>query len=209
LLALPRRRFDETALGLGRGLELNTLNKRRSFERVGSHLRPDVLSNRIIERRQMLAERMTRVERTVERLLDRSKSRVSRADAVFSSLPARLKTQIGRARDHLANLSRHTDTAIRHQLTRARGELVAQDRVLQSLSYKNVLKRGYAVIRDDENRPVSQAAALSAGMGISIEFADGRAGAITTEGGTPSAGVKKRPAKVSEPAAPPKQGSLF
>jgi exodeoxyribonuclease VII large subunit len=209
LLALPRRRFDETALGLGRGLELNTLNKRRSFERVGSHLRPDVLSNRIIERRQMLAERMTRVERTVERLLDRSKSRVSRADAVFSSLPARLKTQIGRARDHLANLSRHTDTAIRHQLTRARGELVAQDRVLQSLSYKNVLKRGYAVIRDDENRPVSQAAALSAGMGISIEFADGRAGAITTEGGTPSAGVKKRPAKVSEAAAPPKQGSLF
>ena len=209
LLALPRRRFDEAAAGLGRGLELNTLNKRRSFEKTAAHLRPDVLSNRFAERRQMLIERMTRVERTVERLVDRSRSRVGRADAVFSSLPARLMTQTARMRDHLANLSRHTDTAIRHQVTRARGELVAQDRVLQSLSYKNVLKRGYAVIRDDENRPISQAAMLSSGAGISIEFADGRVGAITTEGGEAPAGARKRSAKPSEPGTPPKQGSLF
>ncbi|MBW8791418.1 MAG: exodeoxyribonuclease VII large subunit, partial [Rhizobium leguminosarum] len=73
-------------------------------------------------------------------------------------------------------------------------------------SYKNVLKRGYAVIRDEDNRPVSQAAHLSAGMGIAIEFADGRVGAMTTEGGTPPAGARKRSVR---PADPPKQGSLF
>ncbi|WP_454853436.1 exodeoxyribonuclease VII large subunit [Rhizobium binxianense] len=206
LLALPRRRFDEAAAGLGRGLELNTINKRRGFERVASHLRPDVLANRIAERRQMLSERMARAERTVERLLDRSKSRIDRAGAILASQPARLKAQTDRARERLGNLSRHADTAIRHQLTRARAELAAQDRVLQSLSYKNVLKRGYAVIRDEENKPVSQAAALSSGMGISIEFADGRVGAITTEGGAAPAGGRKRPVK---PAEPPKQGSLF
>jgi exodeoxyribonuclease VII large subunit len=152
---------------------------------------------------------MTRAERTVERLLDRSKSRVGRADAVFASLPARLRTQTSRMRDRLANLSRNADTAVRHQLARARGDLQAQERILQSLSYKNVLKRGYAVIRDEDNRPVSQAAMLSAGSGISIEFSDGRIGAITTEGGEPPASARKRGAKSSEPAAPPKQGSLF
>ncbi|KQV84255.1 exodeoxyribonuclease VII large subunit [Rhizobium sp. Root1220] len=208
LLALPRRRFDEAAAGLGRGLELNTINKRRSFERTAAHLRPDVLSNRIGERRQMLAERIGRAERTIERLIDRSKSRVGRADAVFGSLPARLKSQTARMRDHLGNLSRHADTAVRHKLARARGELVAQDRVLQSLSYMNVLKRGYAVIRDDEHRPVSQAAMLSSGMGISIQFADGEVGAVTTDGGGPPAG-RKRASKPSEPGSPPKQGSLF
>ncbi|PDT04005.1 exodeoxyribonuclease VII large subunit [Rhizobium chutanense] len=206
LLALPRRRFDEAAAGLGRGLELNTINKRRGFERVASHLRPDVLSNRIAERRQTLNERMVRAERMVERLINRSTSRVERAEAILASQPARLKTQTDRSRERLGNLSRHADTAIRHQLTRARAELSAQDRVLQSLSYKNVLKRGYAVIRDDDNRPVSQAASLSAGMGIAIEFADGRVGAMTTEGGVPPAGAKKRGAK---PADAPKQGSLF
>ncbi|EJC69001.1 exodeoxyribonuclease VII, large subunit [Rhizobium leguminosarum bv. viciae WSM1455] len=206
LLALPRRRFDEAATGLGRGLELNTINKRRGFERVAAHLRPDLLAGRITERRQTLNERMARAERMVERLIDRSKSRVDRAEAILASLPARLKTQTDRGRERLGNLSRHADTAVRHQLTRARSELSAQDRVLQSLSYKNVLKRGYAVIRDEDNRPVSQAAHLSAGMGIAIEFADGRVGAMTTEGGTPPAGAKKRSTR---PADPPKQGSLF
>ena len=33
LLALPRRRFDESAAGLGRALRLNTANKRQAFER--------------------------------------------------------------------------------------------------------------------------------------------------------------------------------
>ncbi|OWO97001.1 exodeoxyribonuclease VII large subunit [Rhizobium esperanzae] len=206
LLALPRRRFDEAAASLGRGLELNTINKHRGFERVVAHLRPDLLSGRIAERRQMLNERMVRAERMVERLIDRSASRVERAEAILASLPARLKAQTDRSRERLGNLSRHADTAIRHQLTRARAELSAQDRVLQSLSYKNVLKRGYAVIRDEDNRPVSQAAALPAGMGIAIEFADGRVGAMTTEGGTPPGGAKKRSTKSAEPT---KQGSLF
>ena len=208
LLALPRRRFDEAAAGLGRGLELNTINKRRGFERVASHLRPDLLSGRIAERRQMLNERMARAERMVERLIDRSKSRVGRAEAVFASLPARLQAQTGRARDHLANLAHRADTSTFHHLTRARAALAAQDRVLQSLSYKNVLKRGYAVIRDEEDRPVSQAAALSAGAAVSIEFADGRIGALTTEGGMPPSSAKKRSARPVT-GEPPKQGNLF
>lgn len=206
LLALPRRRFDEAAAGLGRGLELNTINKRRGFERVASHLRPDVLSNRITERRQLLNERMARAERVVERRIDNLKARVERFGVVLSSVPARLTTQTGRARDRLANFSRHADSAIGHQLARARAALAAQDRVLQSLSYKNVLNRGYAVIRDEENRPIAQASALSAGMGIAIEFADGRVGAMTTEGGAAPSGARKRTIKAGEP---PKQGSLF
>ena len=101
-------------------------------------------------------------------------------------------------------------------MARARSELVAQERILQSLSYKNVLKRGYAVVRDEDDRPVSLAAALITGAAISIEFADGRIGAVTGEGEaspTPPPGgaspTRKRSAKPAEPAAPPKQGSLF
>ncbi len=211
LLALPRRRFDEAAAGLGRGLELNTLNKRRAFERAASQLRPDMLSNRIAERRQLLNERMVRAERRVERLLSESRKRVSNAEASMRSVPARLATQAARARDHLANLSRNADTAIRHELVRARGNLTAQDRILQSLSYKNVLKRGYAVIRDEADRPVSTASALAAGTAIAIEFSDGRISAVTGEdvSGSPASAPKKRAPKAAEPSDPPKQGSLF
>jgi exodeoxyribonuclease VII large subunit len=212
LLALPRRRFDEVAAGLGRGLELNTLNKRRAFERAASHLRPQVLSNRIAEKRQMLNERIVRAERRVDRLLSDGRSRISNADVAMRGVPGRLLAHTSRSRDHLANLTRHSDTAIRHMLVRARGSIVAQDRVLQSLSYKNVLSRGYAVVRDNEDRPVSAASALAAGAAIWIEFADGRVDAVTGEAPPSSAGstvARKRAAKVGTSGDPSKQGSLF
>jgi exodeoxyribonuclease VII large subunit len=212
LLALPRRRFDETAAGLGRGLELNTLNKRGVFERAASHLRPQVLANRIAEKRQMLNERMVRAERRLDRLLFESRNRISSADASMRGVPGRLLAQTNRSRDRLANLARHSDTAIRHMLAQARGSILAQERVLQSLSYKNVLNRGYAVVRDEADRPISAVSALAAGAAISIEFADGRVGAVTGE--NPSASnatsqTKKRTAKAGAPDEPSKQGNLF
>lgn len=214
LLALPRRRFDEAAAGLGRGLERNTLNKRRSFEQVAARLRPDVLAGRLAERRQVVNDRMQRADRILERLIDRSRARVDRADAVLAAVPSRLKVQMGRSRDRLANLSRHADSAVIHQLASRRSAVVAQDRVLQSLSYRNVLQRGYAVIRDAADRPVSKAAAIQAGAAISIEFADGRVHAVTDEGGSSEPPVsapaaKKRVAKPAAPSDPPKQGTLF
>ena len=89
---------------------------------------------------------------------------------------------------------------------------------MQSLSYKNVLKRGYAVVRDEADRPVSLAAALATGAAISIEFADGRVDAVT--GDSPAAPPpamppsdvppqKKRTVKPADAGDPPKQGSLF
>jgi exodeoxyribonuclease VII large subunit len=127
-------------------------------------------------------------------------------------VPGRLLAQTNRSRDRLANLARHSDTAIRHMLAQARGSILAQERVLQSLSYKNVLNRGYAVVRDEADRPISAASALAAGAAISIEFADGRVGAVTGE--NPSASyvtsqTKKRTAKAGAPDDPSKQGNLF
>ncbi|TCL72069.1 exodeoxyribonuclease VII large subunit [Rhizobium sp. BK251] len=208
LLALPRRRFDEAATGLGRGLELNTLNKRRAYERAAAHLRPEVLAKPILEKRQRLADLAARAERTVERSVSGYRGRVSAADASLRNIPARLTAQTTRARDRLASLARHADTAIRHQLARAKAEIVAQDRVLQSLSYKNVLKRGYAVVRDGDDNPLSQAEAISPGMALSLEFADGRVSAVAGAGGGPPP-ARKKPGKAATPVAPPKQGSLF
>lgn len=209
LLALPRRRFDEAAAGLGRGLMMNTQNKRRIYERASAHLRPETVLTRIGERRQRLSERLLRAERIVERNLQRSTARVSSADAALRTLPARLVGQIHRARDRITGLMGKADGALAADLRRLRGEVTAQDRILQSLSYRNVLKRGYALVRDEQGMPVKAAAGLSTRQAISLEFADGMIGAITTDGGTPSSPpVKKRTDKPAR-REPPKQGSLF
>ena len=209
LLAMPRRRFDEAAAGLGRGLQMNTVNKRRSFERIAAHLRPEVLASRIAERRQIVAERTARAERIIERQIDRLRARLSAADVSLRATPGRIAAQTGHARDRLTGLSRRADAALTGTLGRNRAQLAAHDRMLQSLSYRNVLKRGYALVRDEEGRPLKAAAEVTAGLLLSLEFADGAVAAVAGADGAPPAPLRQR--KTTKPAAgdPPKQGSLF
>src|SRR5690606_12326602 len=105
LLALPRRRFDEAATGLGRGLQMNTVNKRRAFERAAAHLRPDMLITRITERRQRVTDHLLRADRIVERRLDQLRARLSAFDVSLRATPARIKTQTERAGDRLKGLA--------------------------------------------------------------------------------------------------------
>lgn len=219
LLALPRRRFDEVAAGLGRGLERTTIAKRRTFERASSGLRFELLTNRLALQRQALSDRLLRADRCVERQILSEKGRIARIDASLKSLPARLETHLQRERQNLVSLMRHADTAVSHTLSRSRSALLGQDRVLQSLSYKNVLKRGYAVVRDDADRPLTRASNIAEGSAISIEFADGRVAAVAGAGGgdmpdpvqTAPATIppKRKAPKPDATSGPPKQGSLF
>nr|WP_316651706.1 exodeoxyribonuclease VII large subunit [uncultured Gellertiella sp.] len=210
LLALPRRRFDEAAAGLGRGLELNTLNKRQRFERVAARARPDMLAGRLLHARQGLDQQMLRIRRSVERLVDQSRFRLSRAGGVLDQVPQRLIRDYQGKRERLGNLQRSADNALENRLQRHRQALVAQDRILQSLAYTNVLKRGYAVIRDEENRVISTAAALEGGGKIDIQFSDGHIAAMTGETESPPApSAPRKKSAVSQKPQPPKQGSLF
>jgi exodeoxyribonuclease VII large subunit len=53
--------------------------------------------------------------------------------------------------------------------------------LLTAFSYRGVLSRGFALVRDGAGHPLRSATAVSSGMPLDIEFADGRVGA--TAGG--------------------------
>jgi exodeoxyribonuclease VII large subunit len=210
VLALPRRRFDEASARLGRGLEMTTVNKRRAFERAASRLRPDVLASRIADQRQRVAERVARAERSIERLFEKLRRPLARADAVLAGVPSRLQAQSDRQRDRLGNVARRSEAAMTNLLGRRRQTWAAQARMLDSLSYKSVLRRGYAVIRGEGREVLSSATMVSAGDHLSIEFNDGAVEAVAgSDGGAPSpAPPRKRPAP--KPASGGTgQGSLF
>jgi exodeoxyribonuclease VII large subunit len=74
-----------------------------------------------------------------------------------------------------------------------------------------VLARGFALVRDGAGRPLRQAAAVSAGMRLDIEFSDGHVPAVAE--GSPAAATER-----SAPAPKPRgrrgngdsnQGNLF
>lgn len=210
LLALPRRRFDESAAGLGRALRLNTANKRQLFERRAARLTPAALQRRLLEKRQSVGELSARSERQLERKVDQSRARLSNATARLTLRPA--TDRIERDRDRLQVLGRRAAEIVALLSERRRRQLQEAARLLASMSYRNVLNRGYVLVRDRSDKAVDRAALLSAGDAISLEFADGRVAATTGEATT--APARKAKGNASGKLAKTKtgnqdQGDLF
>ncbi|MER2265717.1 exodeoxyribonuclease VII large subunit [Methylobacterium oxalidis] len=121
---------------------------------------------------------------------------------------------LARARARLAAIDHRPRTAILHQIGRRADALSGLDRLLGSLSYKAVLARGYALVRDETGASVRAAAALRPGERLTVTFADGTA-AVRAEGEGEDTPTPRRPARRAKPPAPPaeapasRQGSLF
>ncbi|MDQ6702631.1 MAG: exodeoxyribonuclease VII large subunit [Pseudomonadota bacterium] len=59
-----------------------------------------------------------------------------------------------------------------------RAHIVALEKLLVSLGYRQVLARGYALVRDSDGNPLRRAAEVADGARLDIEFVDGRKTAI-------------------------------
>ena len=70
---------------------------------------------------------------------------------------------------------------IQRRLGDAGNHLNAIGKLLDSLSYERVLERGFALVRDREDRPVTSAGQVDAGMDLSIRFHDGEVPATATD----------------------------
>ncbi len=89
---------------------------------------------------------------------------------------------------------------LRDLLDRRGDALASCAALLESYSYEHVLKRGFALVRDQDDQPLTSAAALSSGTPVTLQFHDGRARALVDGG---SAAPKRKGPK------PEKQGTLL
>ena len=219
LLAIPRQRLDGAASALPRGLKANTHAHFRRFAAASAKLTLGVLHAQIIHARQRLAINSERSSNGVRSLLHRRRDR-------FTALEARLKAsklsnaqaqrqQIARDRERALRLAERARRALTTAMQRLQARVASSGQLLGALSYRGVLARGFALVRDEAGHAVHAAAAIGPGARLEVEFSDGRVGA-TADSDRPTA---TRPAKplISEPkAAAPKrvvkpvgQGSLF
>jgi exodeoxyribonuclease VII large subunit len=79
------------------------------------------------------------------------------------------------------------------------------------LSYRGVLARGFALVRDEAGHPLHAAAEVGSGARMSLEFSDGRVGvtADTSEASPKPAPRETKPAAPKRVGKPVDQGSLF
>jgi len=115
--------------------------------------------------------------------------------------------------DLSAALEGHADTLRRAWWLRfdsRKTDVKQAQRLLESLSYKGALARGFAVVRDRKRKPLLAAASVDQGAALTLEFHDGEVTAVAA--GVP--GAKSTPAAKSKKAPPSEpsddgQGSLL
>ena len=73
--------------------------------------------------------------------------------------------------------------SIGRQITATGDRLAAQAKLLDSYSYKGVLERGFALVRNGAGEPVQRAAGLASGDSVEIEFFDDKRRATIDGGG--------------------------
>jgi exodeoxyribonuclease VII large subunit len=96
-------------------------------------------------------------------------------DDLANRLVSTLRTNVQHRRGLLAVIaSRLTGTSPEKRVQRESHRLLALWKRLESASPKSVLKRGYAIVRDAEGRPVARANAVKSGQPLINEFHDGQ-----------------------------------
>jgi exodeoxyribonuclease VII large subunit len=216
LFALPRQRLDHAGTRLPRALIANAQIHHAQFSRVAGRLGPQILRarvNRCGELVAALGERAKRAE-NVARLRRRERlatANVRLAAGLRANADAH-RSRIGRQCERVAALSLRARRAVDSLLRQRATSVERCGQLLNALSHRGVLARGFALVRDLAGRPLRQAAAVRAGMRLDIEFSDGRVRAAA-EGSSVAADKPQ-----SAPAAKPRgrrgngnsnQGSLF
>src|ERR1700716_2485651 len=219
LLAIPRQRLDGAASSLPRALKANTHAHFRRFAQTSARLTVRVLHGQITQANHRLTvcgERMTLSARS---LLRNRRER-------FAGLEMRLKTSklanaqaqrqtIARDRERALRLADRARRALVTSMQRFGARVTHSGQLLTALSYRSVLTRGFALVRDEQGHAVHAAASVGPGARLDLEFSDGRV-AATADADRPAATRPAKPvASEPKPAAPKRavkpvgQGSLF
>ncbi|MBF9231750.1 exodeoxyribonuclease VII large subunit [Microvirga alba] len=114
------------------------------------------------------------------------------------------RTRLAQASDLTQRVAERLAPALRSQIARKADRLEALSKLFESLSYKSVLARGFALVRDAEGQMLRSAQDVTEGRALVLEFGDGRAEATGGRGG----GVRPKTPKPKTPTGGD-QGALF
>ena len=122
------------------------------------------LAGRLGRARPLLIERLRRAADTAGRSFARETALISRRRGERAEAVERLSARMARAYGE--------------RLQSKRAQLVSAWQLLGAMSYRGVLSRGFALVRDEAQRPLRRAAEVRQAQRLEIEFADGKVGAV-------------------------------
>ncbi len=219
LLAIPRQRLDGAVAGLPRALQANTHAHFRRFASASARLTLRVLRGQLTQADHRLTVGSERLRHATKTLLRHRRER-------FAGIVIRLRTsrlsnaqaqrqRIAADRERVQRLFDRAQRAFQMSAQRLEARIGHSGQLLAALSYRSVLARGFALVRDAQDHALHAAAGVAPGARLTLEFADGRVGATADTDRAPATRPPKPVAREPKPAAtkrwvkPVGQGSLF
>ncbi|MDO8605874.1 MAG: exodeoxyribonuclease VII large subunit [Phaeospirillum sp.] len=154
-----------------------------------------------------LDERAERLDNGLPNLVERRRGDLdrfaTRLDHAVRTVRAAELAGLERGRLQLDQAGRRLAAVMPRLVTDRANHLDTSGKLLESFSYRKVLERGYAVIRDEQGHPVISAAAAKPGAALAVEFSDGAVHAVV-QGHIAPAKPRKTPA-----SSDGRQGSLL
>jgi exodeoxyribonuclease VII large subunit len=226
LLAIPRQRLDGTASALPRALKANTHAHFRRYAATSARLTMRVLRGQLAQASQRLTtsgQRMVHCARSLLRMRrDRYAGLEIRLKASKLSNAQAQRQRIAREHERVLRLTERARRALATAMQRHLARVAHSGQLLAALSYRGVLARGFALVRDEQGLPMHAATSIGPGAHLTLEFADGRVGATAdtdrppvTRTTKPVASEPRESREAKKPAAPKRmakpvdQGSLF
>jgi len=159
--------------------------------------------------RQTLDDRSERLAFAMKTLVRGKREELARTSGGLRKRA--LEQLVERGRERVAELEGRLVHGGHRAVRDATSRLEAQAKLLEALSYRGVLSRGYAVVRDEAGDPITEAAGATPGSAVAIEFRDGEIGArIEGEAAARRAPRDAKPKQARKrKAGDPDQGSLL
>ena len=208
IVALPRQRLDVAARHLANAILRTQDRCRIGLARLNQRLARQSPQERLGRASEKLNAFELRMRRALSTAAERRGERVaSLGRRLVNARLARVRIEQERtvtARRRLDALTGRMTHAFRVSIAARRTQLKNLEQMRLSLGYKNVLARGFALVRDADDRPLRLAAEIADGALLDIEFSDGRRSAVAG----PPVLEAKRPLTRKAPKKR-EQGSLF
>ena len=157
--------------------------------------------------RHAIEAHVQRLDGLEERLDGARRNFLERRSQTVATWGARLRHPLQQIEDlkrHIDGQGRSLDAGFRRSVDSAQARFQRLGDLLESYSYRGVLKRGFALVTDPTGHAVGSSKAALPGAEIVLEFHDGKV-AATVDGGPAQV---RRPTRSDMPKAGP-QGQLF
>ncbi|MGI9365878.1 MAG: exodeoxyribonuclease VII large subunit [Rhizobiaceae bacterium] len=200
LLAMPRQKFDEAAGRLERALTSRVERSQVRFAQRGGRLSPDALVRLIRVNSDRYSSLWPRNQRAMLTTVQNRRNTFSALARQIRAEP--LQARIFSTQSSVNRLGDQLRVALDNRLARGNQQMERNRRLLKSLSYHSILDRGFAVIRDDTNTPISGISKIKTAANLKVEMRDGSLDVVAS---LKTKRSKAKPQKTN----PNDQGKLF